>query len=141
MTEPRYFTFSRTVSSEELQATYAHVHHAKALCFLEEARYQFLEAIGFPFCRALEGGLLIVLTHLEVAYRREITAGDITITCGEPRIEGKLLTLRQQIFNHRKKLAVEGQVTLCFMEQSTRRGVGLPEDFSEALKRWVGDLT
>ncbi|WKZ57018.1 MAG: thioesterase family protein [Bdellovibrionota bacterium] len=142
MDTPRTFQLTREITAEELQSTYQHVHHAKAICILEEGRYGFLDEIGYPFQGALDAGYLIVLTRLEVEYQREITAGSLVVTCGNPRVKGKLLRLHQQIFNHRGKLAVSADVELCFMAQSTRRGAPIPERFLECVRSWQGgDLT
>ncbi len=55
---------------------YNHVNHAGYVTYFEVARTQALEACGIPIERVAAAGLQLVVTRLEVRYRRAASVGD-----------------------------------------------------------------
>jgi acyl-CoA thioester hydrolase len=55
---------------------YGHVNHAVYVTYFEVARTEALEACGIPLHLMAERGVQIVVTQLEVRFRRSATAGD-----------------------------------------------------------------
>ena len=55
---------------------YRHVNHAAYLTYLENARIDALEAIGWGMDRLTEMGYMVVVVQIEVRFRRPATAGD-----------------------------------------------------------------
>lgn len=64
-----------TVRSPELDS-FGHVNHATFLNYLEHARYEALEAAGFPWSTLDEQGWQIFVVRIEVDYMREASRGD-----------------------------------------------------------------
>ena len=126
------FEIECEVGQDLVSSAYRHVHHAALLRFLETARSRFHEEIGFPNEAFLAKQLFVVISGLKVAYKREVTAGKIRVTCEAPRIEGRLVIVDQRILNARGKVAVEAVVELQFLSGATRRAVPPPEDFARA---------
>jgi len=121
-----------------IEPLYDHVHHGRCLSLLEQARLAFLVEIGFPNDVLLKKGEALVITRVEAVYKREIKKGRVRVTCEEPSVEGRYLTLRQRVFNDRGKLMVEATVESVFMNVRTRRGMDVPQDFRQAFERTLG---
>jgi YbgC/YbaW family acyl-CoA thioester hydrolase len=128
------FEVDYNVSAEEIVEGYDHVHHAMTVRLLEFARLRFLEAIGFPIEALMKRGEFLVISRIEVDYKREIFEGPIWITCESPRIEGRKIVLNQTIFNQKGKAAIDAIVYSIFMSGETRRGMDVPADFAQAFQ-------
>ncbi len=72
--EPEFVSVFR-VRSYELDAL-GHVNHAVYLNYLEQARFEALEAAGIPFQRLVKEGWGIHVVRMEVEYRAECRMGD-----------------------------------------------------------------
>lgn len=127
------FSIKITVDDEWISPVYAHVHHGRCLSFLEQAREGFVAAIGFPNDELLRQGKVLVVTRVDLSYKREVKIGEITATCDRVQYEGRTIRIYQRIVNSRGKTAVEGTVELMFMDGATRRGMPAPDDFLKAL--------
>lgn len=130
------FQLSITIQDNDLDSVYQHVHHARALYFLERARLGFLEAVGYPTESYMRQGLFWVIASISAQYKRELRAGPITVTCERPQIDGKRLVLEQRILNERGKVAVEGQAVSMLLSKATGRSAQIPEEFALAVKEF-----
>ncbi|MCB0333868.1 MAG: acyl-CoA thioesterase [Bdellovibrionales bacterium] len=126
------FTLERIISSEDIEPVYNHVHHAKAICFLEEARLRYLEHIGFPNDVLLAKNLFFVITRIEVDYKRELFEELVVVTCESPKVDGRRMSVNQRILKKNGKVAVEAHVQFMCLDRSRGRGVEPPEDLREA---------
>ncbi len=126
------FTIERTILADEIEPVYNHVHHAKAVCFLEEARLKFLEFIGFPNEVLIEKNLYLVLTRIEVDYKRELFEEEVTVTCELPKIDRRRMSVEQKIVKGSGKVAVEAHVEFMCLDRTRGRGVEPPSDLREA---------
>jgi len=124
--------FHYTIEPKLMESQYQHLHHADALRFLERARLDLLETIGFPLQSLIAQDLFLVITKIEVQYKRELHAGEITVECGRTFQKGREIVVEQRIFNHKGKLAIEALVASCCMSGQSRRGVMPPENFLRA---------
>lgn len=129
----RIFEVGLSVTDADLESTYNHVHHARAFVYLEQARLRFLESLGFPTEIYMQRGLFWVITNIEASYLREIRAGEILVTCENPRIISKALVLEQKLYNERNKLAVTGKATSKLLLRSTGRSTDIPEELCHAV--------
>ena len=130
------YSINFDVPDEWIEPIYDHVHHGRYFLALERARLGLLEHIGFPNDALLAQGKALVITRVDVAYKREVKRGAITVTCEEPTIEGRTIVVRQRILNERGKTAAEGMIESVFMDMSSRRGMDIPEDFRAAFLRF-----
>lgn len=124
------FSITWEVGSPDIEPVYNHVHHAHSIRLMEEARRRYLEALGCPLESFIEQGLFLVITNIEVSYRREVLRGPVTITVEEPRISGRRVSVSQRIINARGKDAVLAAVHFAFMSGETKRAVEPPPEFS-----------
>ena len=127
------FSIEIMVDEELVDPAYNHVHHARSLLLLERARGALLESIGFPNEQLLQEGKVIVVTSLSVAYKREVKAGMVTVTCSDAWYDRRTITVNQTIISSNSKTLVEATVNMMFMDVETRRGKEAPADFLAAL--------
>lgn len=131
------FELSLEIAPIELESRYAHLHHADALRLLERGRLAFMEHLGFPNEGFLAVGLLLVIARIDVSYLRELRAERVIVSCRQPSLEGKVIIIQQAIFNQRRKLAVEANVSSVFIDSQQRRSIEVPQDFSEAIRLYA----
>ena len=122
------FTFEAEISEQGLLAPYFHVHHADIIRLLEQGRLELLKAIGKPLEEFLDQGIFWVISSIQIDYKREVKAGRIKIFCDAVELNGKLLVVKQSIFNDRDKLAVQATVTLALFSSAHKRSIGIPAD-------------
>lgn len=128
------FSIPVTISDDLIIPPYEHVHHAQALRFLEEARVEFLRRLGFPLEVFFNQGLFLVVTAIDVQYKREIGRGEYRATCENPQVEGKCATVDQRILNAKGKNAVEAVVAFMCLSGSSRRAVPFPDELLRAFE-------
>ena len=133
------FEYRHEVQPQDLQPLYGHLNHARALSILEKAREKLLEAIGHPLETLIERGYFVVVTRMEVDYKREILAGGGRVTCEQGALEGKLLRLRQRLYNQRGREAVCALVELQAIGRREKRAQPFPADFAADFRRFFGD--
>lgn len=122
------------ISDSDLEQPYNHVHHAQGLRYLEQGRLAYLESRGLDYDAYLASGLFLVVTGINVRYKRELLPGKFTVTCENPKIEGKVVSLAQRILNERGKVCIQGELEFQFLSAAARRSVEPPEEF---LKQFV----
>lgn len=132
------FSITLQLTPSDIEPLYNHVHHAHSLRFLERSRLACLEAVGVPNEGLIARNLFLVITDIQVVYKRELTTGEITVTCENPRIEGKRILLDQKILNPRSKVAIEAVVASAFLSGETRRSIVPPDFFTERFLSFAG---
>ena len=70
-------------------------HHARYLCWMEEARIDFMDRLGFPYRKMEEEGVLSPVKSVSVDYKKPSTFGDeIEIRVEIESFTGVVLTIR-----------------------------------------------
>ena len=113
---------------------FGHVNNARYLEFLEEGRWDYLDARGpqdgFP---AL--GVFPIVVHLSISYRRPTSAGDtLRITTQVADTSSRKILMQQTI--HQKatdKLCCEAEVSIVLVDSETGRPAVLND---EIIKAW-----
>ena len=126
------FQMPYEVTESEIEPTYRHVSHYQSLRIMELARLKYLEAIGWPNEALIKRGLFIVIGTIQIAYKREVFVGYLTVTCEELRIEGRSMYLKQRLINEKEKDAVVATVECVLMSGQSKRAVLPPAEFSAA---------
>lgn len=129
------FVMCFEIDDSWIAPVYDHVHHGKILSLFERAREGLVAEAGFPNDELLAQGKIIVVTHVTVAYKREVRRGLAQVTCDNFEADGRTFRLGQRIINDRQKVAVEGEISLMFMDGAARRGIFPPADFMQAIAR------
>lgn len=127
------FAIDETISEAQVDNSYHHLHHADSLKLLELARIKLLDHIGFPLEAFIKRQLFLVVSSLQVEYRRELFAGAVRITCQEARAEKKKISIAQNIFNQKGKIAVSARVELSCLSGLTKRAIDSEDAFVQSL--------
>ena len=76
------------------------VHHANYIRWMEEARIDFMDQLGFPYAAMEEQGVLSPVKSVSCEYKRPCTFGDeIRIVVSVADFNGVVLTIRYQMVN------------------------------------------
>ena len=69
-------------------------HHANYIHWMEEARIDYLDRLGFPYRRMEEEGIMSPVKSLQVNYLKSCTFGDeVEITAGVRDFNGVVITI------------------------------------------------
>ena len=102
------------------------LHHANYLVYFEQARTELLRKLGFTYRDLEDAGYLLVLTKIEVQYRRPAHYDDLlSVRTFVERTTMVRIDHRYEV--HRgKELVAEGRTTLACVDREGRPQ-GLPE--------------
>jgi acyl-CoA thioesterase FadM len=135
----RMFSLSINVDDSWISPVFEHVHHGKMFSLLELARLAWVESIGFPNDQLIDEGKMLVVTNVSASYKREVKRGAVQVTCDSLTIDDRTMRIRQRILNERKKVVVDAEVSLMFMDPVARRGTDIPDDFRNAVLRSLAE--
>jgi len=116
---------------------FGHVNHARYLEFLEEGRWDYLDAHGpqdgFPAF-----GVFPVVVNLSISYRRPTSAGDkLRITTQIANASSRKIVMHQTLHQETTdKLCCEAEVSIVLVDAET----GRPAVLNEAIIRAWPDL-
>lgn len=107
------------------------VYYANYLKFLERARTEWLRALGVEQVPLKEQyGVLLVISQVEMSYRRPAHYGEVLQVCSFPTEVGKAsITLQQQVYRHQVggELILDGKVKVACVDANRFRPKPLPE--------------
>ena len=111
---------------------YHHVNHAVYLTYLESARIEALEGIGFGMDRLREEASQIVVTEMSLRFIRSAVAGDLL------DIETEVLEIRRASTRWRQTIRLADDVVVAAelvgaITDLSGRPRRLPDGFAEAL--------
>ncbi len=122
------------------------VYHANYLLYFEDARIDFLNAVGYPYNETIEqAGYMSPIYDLELHYHRPLRYGErgFVRTSVVKNLPMKTI-YRQQVFREgddpaTDKPLVDGLLTLCVVERDSFRPVSIKRTFP-ALYELYGEL-
>ena len=96
-------------------------HHSNYIRWMEEARVDFFEQLGYGYGRLEEEGIVSPVTGLECHYKASTTFGDtVEIAVSVAGFKGAVLQLRYRMTKPDGQLAMEGRSEHCFLNRSGR---------------------
>jgi acyl-CoA thioester hydrolase len=102
------------------------LHHANYLVYFEQARTELLRQQGYTYRDLEDQGFLLVLTKVEVKYRRPARYDDLlTVRTTVVRTTAVRIDHRYEVY-HDRELVAEGSSTLACVDR-TGRPQALPE--------------
>lgn len=91
-------------------------HHSNYIRFMEEARVDFLEQIGYPYDKLEEMGVISPVTAVECKYKATTTFADkISISVWVEEFKGVRLKIGYLMKNEEGKTVFEGHSEHCFL--------------------------
>ncbi len=116
-------------------------HHSNYIRFMEEARTDFLEQMGWPYDKLEESGVASPVISLECKYKSPSTyADELTIEVSVEQIKGARLCIAYKMTGRDGETVCEAKSEHCFVN-SAGRPIRLQRDcpeLYEALKALEG---
>ena len=114
------------------------VYHVHCLDWFEAARTEALRTTGVSYADVEKGGIFMPVVDLAVKYRRAVLYDDrveITVSWAD---EPPVTRIRFDYEVRREgesEVLIDGHVTLCFLDRTTKRPVRAPEALRAAIQR------
>ena len=99
------------------------IHHSNYIRWMEEARVDMLNQIGYPYRRFEEMGYISPVLHVDCEYKKSVKFDDeVKITIRLQEAGRVKFTLRYDIYNLSKGgvLSASGTTTHCFLRKDGR---------------------
>ena len=92
------------------------VHHSNYIRWMEEARIDFLEQIGWNYAKLEEEGIISPVTAVDCKYKVSTSFSEnITIKVSVEEFKGVKLKLKYEMYNEAGALVCEGRSEHCFI--------------------------
>lgn len=122
------------------------IHHSNYIRWMEEARIDMLNQLGYPYRRFEEMGYISPVLHAECEYKKSVKFDDEVKIVVSLQDFGKVkFTLRYDIYNMSEGgcLSACGTTRHCFLNKDGRPVMMNKEmkEFSETMKKFLGEKT
>lgn len=113
-------------------------HHSNYIRWMEEARIDFLENIGWSYARLEELGVISPVTEIECKYKNTTTFSDrIIISVSIEEFNGVKLKIKYQMINADTEAVVcEGRSEHCFLSKDGKI-VSIKKEYPEFYEKMV----
>ena len=116
------------------------VHHANYIHWMEEARIEWMDQLGFPYAAMEEKGIVSPVKALSCEYKAPCTFGDrITVSIVPESFNGVVLVLRYRMEKEQGSLVCEARSEHVFLNREgrfSRLKRELP-GFCEAIEEYI----
>jgi len=117
------------VRSYELDS-YNHVNNAVYQNYLEHARMDFLNKIGFRYNDFFNAGYIIPITHIDIRYKAMAVLGDTLYVDSYPTMLKTVHgAFHQTIRKADGTVCIEAEVEWCTVSKESGRPVKIPDEF------------
>lgn len=115
--------------------SYGHVNNAQYLIYLEDARTDFFEELGYSLEVLAERNIRVYLTDITVKYKNAARVNDLLEIYGWfIEITNRKATWQHEIYNLKTgKLVLTGTATGVFLQNG--RLITIPQDIKEAMRQ------
>ena len=97
------------------------VHHANYIHWMEEARIDFMDRLGFPYAAMEEKGIVSPVKAVSCEYKNPCTFGDrISITVSVESFNGVVMALRYRMLNEQGTVVCEAASEHVFLNREGR---------------------
>ena len=122
------------------------IHHSNYIRWMEEARIDVLNQLGYPYRRFEEMGYMSPVLHAECEYKKSVKFDDEVKIVVSLQDFGKVkFTLRYDIYNMSEGgcLSACGTTRHCFLNKDGRPVMMNREmkEFSETMQKFLGEKT
>lgn len=122
------------------------IHHSNYIRWMEEARIDVLNQLGYPYRRFEEMGYMSPVLHAECEYKKSVKFDDEVKIVVSLQDFGKVkFTLRYDIYNMSEGgcLSACGVTRHCFLNKDGRPVMMNKEmkEFSETMQKFLGEKT
>ncbi|MGA0042176.1 MAG: acyl-CoA thioesterase [Flavobacteriaceae bacterium] len=111
------------------------VHHGNYALYFEMARIEWLRELGVSYKAMEESGIALPVVNLTVNYRKPLFYDDeLTVTTRLKGLPTATLKFEFEIQNQNKELCSTAEVTLVFLNNSTRKPMRCPQELLERIQ-------
>ena len=97
------------------------MHHSNYIRWMEEARIDFMDRIGFPYVRMEAEGVVSPVRALSCEYRKTCTFGDtLSVSVTAESFDGLKLVLRYEMRNERGEKVFTARSEHAFLNREGR---------------------
>ena len=110
------------------------IHHANYIRWMEEARIDLMNQMGYPYRRFEEMGYLSPVLHAECEYKKSVKFDDeVKIVVSLQEFSRLKFTLKYEIYNLSQDgvLSAVGSTRHCFLNSKTGRPVMMDKEMKE----------
>jgi acyl-CoA thioester hydrolase len=98
------------------------IHHANYLIYLEEARLEWLNQLGFSYMKMEEEGVLLPVYNIDIKYKNPIKFGDeICVRVFLQSMPTTRVVFDYEIVNQDNQICAVCELTLVFTDAQTFR--------------------
>jgi acyl-CoA thioester hydrolase len=133
-----------TRCTTEIEVRYAEtdqmgvVHHANYVIWFELARTRLCAASGFHYADIEKMGYLLMVTGVEVRYRRPARYGDtVRVVCWNERLGSRGLRFAYEVYKE-DEILVTGATEHIWVEAASGRPCRTPEAVREPFRKLAG---
>lgn len=106
------------------------IHHANYLIYLEQARLEWLDTLGFSYAQMEKGGVILPVFNIVIDYKRPLyMANEISVTCSLMQPPTSRVIFQYEVINSENQLCCVAQTTLVFTDAKTFRPRRPLDDF------------
>ncbi|MFP4208214.1 MAG: tol-pal system-associated acyl-CoA thioesterase [Wenzhouxiangella sp.] len=115
------------------------VYHSRYLNFMERARSDWLQALGFPQVDLRErSACLFVVTSAQLDFHRPARLEDeLAVDVAVEKLRAASMRIAQQIHRHDGQLLVTGRVSIACLDAGRFRPTRMPRDLHAAIRQFV----
>ena len=125
------FEYKLMIKESHLDS-YKHVNNATYVQLYEEARWEFLEQMGYGFHHIHQHKEGPVVLEINVKYRKELNNREtITIRSYDFFVKGKILKMKHQMIKENGDIASEAELTFGYMDLKERKLMRPPKPWLE----------
>lgn len=118
-----------------------YVHHNNYVKYYETARWELFERLGIPYKEVEEKGFMLPVTRMDLKFIKPAFYDEqLTIKTTLHKISGAKIFFRYKLFNEEGILVNKAEITLAFINSSTRQPSLAPEFIREKMKQGVLDV-
>ena len=120
------------------------IHHSNYIRWMEEARVDMLNQIGYPYRRFEEMGYISPVLHVDCEYKKSVKFDDeVKIVVSLQEAGREKFTLRYDIYNMSEggALSARGTTTHCFLKKDGRPVLMDKEmkEFAETMEKLLAE--
>lgn len=117
------------------------IHHANYLIYMEQARIEWLDALGFSYVKMEEDGVLLPVYNINITYKKPIKFGSsLTVFCELKKIPSTRVEFVYKLIDSNQNLCCEASVILVFTDAQTFRPRRPLVDFVKACEKLFADV-
>lgn len=111
------------------------IHHANYLIYLEQARLEWLDTLGFSYDNMEKNGVILPVFSIHIDYKRPLyVANQITVSCKLLQPPTTRVIFDYEVMNSEQQVCATSQITLVFTDAKSFRPRKPLLDFVEACK-------